>query len=226
VVYTFIPDEDQSQLPEFDSLDRIQAVNRLSYGVTNRLVAKLESAGAEPVYHEFLYLRLSQEYDISESRRDLLNPVDERRPFSALRTELVLRPTRASMLDVDARYDPNSEQHRFTAFNAAGSYHDNRGNGVKIDYRYRQDEVDYASGELDLALLKPVYVNYLHRYDVASSRDLEKVLKLEYRSQCWSMYLTYRDRLDDTEYLFSFALSGLGRVARVGGTLDESPAAP
>jgi len=223
IVYRFVPDEDQSDLPEFDSLDRVAAVNRLSYGLTNRLVARIESPDAEPVYHEFLYLRLSQEYDIKESRRDLLDPQDERRPFSALRSEMILRPTRNSMLDIDARFDPNHDKRDFTSFNAAASYHDGRGNGMQLDYRFREDEVDYLRGRLKLAVLKPVYVDYQHRYDVESGRTLEKLLNLEYRSQCWSIYLSYRDRLDDTEYLFTFALSGLGRIGGVGGSSEEGP---
>lgn len=221
LVYTFVPDEDQSHLPEFDSLDRIPAVNTLSYGLTNRLVAKLESPGGDPVYHEFLFLRLSQEFDIKESRSDLLDPGDSRHPFSPLRSELILRPTRTSLLDIDARYDPNRDSRGFTAFNVTGRYEDGQDNALQLDYRYREGEVDYAQGEVDLALLKPVYVNYLHRYALSGTKNLEKVLKLEYRSQCWSLYLTYRDRLDDTEYLFSFALSGLAPVSKFGNSLTE-----
>jgi len=212
LAYTFVPDEDQSHLPEFDSLDRIEAVNRLSYGLTNRLVARIESPGADPVYHEFLYLRLTQEYDIGESRRELLNPVDERRPFSSLRSELILRPTRNSLLDVDARFDPNRDKRGFTTFNVDGRYRDGRGNGLQIGYRYREGAVDYARAEIDLSVFKPLYVNYQQRYNFsAGGGSLEKVVDLEYRSQCWSLFFTYRDRRDDTEFLFSFSLSGLGR---------------
>ncbi|NIQ93611.1 MAG: LPS-assembly protein LptD, partial [Desulfuromonadales bacterium] len=58
VGYLYIPREDQSDLPQFDRLDRIEATNRLRYALTNRLTARLDSkSGAR--YHEFLYLRLS-----------------------------------------------------------------------------------------------------------------------------------------------------------------------
>lgn len=219
--YLFIPKDDQSDLPQFDSLDRIESNNSVGYGVTNRLVAKIESPEADPVYHEFLYLRFSQEYDIEESRRDLLDPADEKRPFSAIRTEMIFRPTRKTLLDIDARYDPHHSEQHFTSFNALARHYDGNGNGINLEYRYSRDEVEYADAGIDLALLDPVYLNYRYRYDLSSNVELEKVLNLEYRSQCWSIFFTYRDRLEDKEYLVSFALTGLGKVAEFGGSLGE-----
>lgn len=225
VLYRYVPAENQSHLPQFDVEDTIGPVNRIAYALTNRFTAKLEPENAESYYHEFLYFRLSQEYDIRESRRDLLNPLDEQHPFSDVRTEVIARPTRWSYVDIDARYDVNSTEgsftNRFLTFNVRGAARDGGGNAISLDYRYRRDELEYVAGNLDLAWFKPFYVNYQHRYDLADRRDLENVLSLEYRDQCWSLFLTLRDRLDDQEYLLTFALTGLGKVAGFGGRFGE-----
>ncbi|HXV22212.1 MAG TPA: LPS assembly protein LptD [Desulfuromonadales bacterium] len=221
VIYSYIPPENQAHLPQFDARDNIGPRNMIAYALTNRFTAKLEPENGEVNYHEFLYLRLSQEYDIRESRRDQLNPQDQLRPFSDIRAELIARPTRWSFLDVDARYDVNSAEdglsNRFLVFNARGGVQDGAGNALHLDYRFRQEDIEYVAANLDLAWLKPFYVNYQHRYDFAGDRDLEKVLNLEYRAQCWSLFLTLRDRLEDREYLITFSLTGLGKVAGFGG---------
>jgi len=226
LVYSYISPENQEHLPQFDALDEIGPENKIALALTNRFVARLEPEEGETVYHEFLYLRLSQEYDIRESRRDRLNSQDRLRPFSDIRAEMILRPTRWSYLDIDARYDVNADEdgftNRFVVFNARGAVTDRSGNELSLDYRYRQEELEYLSGEVDLSILKPVYLGYRHRYDFEEQTTLEQAVDLEYRAQCWSLYLTYRDRLEDTEYLVSFALTGLGRVAEFGGSLDEA----
>jgi LPS-assembly protein len=225
VIYSYVPPENQEHLPQFDAEDDIGPLNKVTYALTNRLIARLEPENGDAFYHEFLYFRLSQEYDIRESRRDRLNPLDELHPFSDVRAELIARPTRWSYLDVDARYDVNSTEgaisNRFLTFNVRGAARDSTGNAVSLDYRYRREELEYVTGSLDLAWLKPIYANYQHRYDLADRRDLEKVLNLEYRAQCWSLFLTWRDRLDDQEYLLTFALTGLGKVAGFGGSLGR-----
>jgi LPS-assembly protein len=70
--------------------------------------------------------------------------------------------------------------------------------------------------QLQTPVLKPVYVLFEERYDFNQERELEKVVGLEYRSKCWSIFLTYKDRYreasdDEQEIMFSFVLSGLGK---------------
>ena len=223
LVYSYISPENQDHLPQFDALDDIGPENKIALAIVNRFTSRLELVDSV-IYHEFLYLRLSQEYDVRESRRDRLHPQDDLRPFSDIRAELILRPTRWSYLDVDTRYDVNSREdgftNRFTVFNARGGVRDSAGNGLNLEYRYRQESLGYISGAVDLAWFKPFYVNYQHRYDFEEQLTLESVLNIEYRAQCWSVFLTLRDRLEDQEYLITFALSGLGKMAELGGSLE------
>lgn len=222
LIYSYRPKVDQADLPQFDALDDIPSANRFSLGVSNRLVGRLESAKGPAQYHEYAYLRLSQEYDVEESRRDRLDPGDRRQPFSNLRSELVLRPSSWSLLDFDGRYDFTSSDRGWSQLGLLARVHDARGNALDLDYRFQEGTAEYLQGQLATSLLKPVYLRYLQRHALDGSRTLEKLLELEYRAQCWSIFLSLRDRLDDQEYLVSFALTGLGRVAKFGGTLGDS----
>ena len=110
-------------------------------------------------------------------------------------------------------------------FNATGGVRDTDGNSLNLDYRYTRDNNHYLSGTIELAWLDPVYLRYLQRYDFRDEANLEQVIDLEYRAQCWSLSLVYRDRLDDSEYLVTFALSGIGNLARFVGDLSTPTAA-
>lgn len=216
IFYTYIPNVNQSHLPQFDRWDTIAPRNALGYALTNRFTARLETEEGGTSFHEFLYLRLSQEYDIRQTR---LDAPEEDSPFSALRSELILRPTRWSSLDLDLRLDP--EGGALTAVGAAGEIRDGAGSALGIDYRYRRGELEYLAGTADLAWFNPLYFKYQHRFDFAGSKSLESVAEVEFRAQCWSLYLTYRDRIEDRSYLVSFALSGLGKVDLFGGGIGE-----
>ncbi|MBE0598905.1 MAG: LPS-assembly protein LptD, partial [Desulfuromonadales bacterium] len=86
VAWHYIPAENQSQLPRFDLLDRIEPANRLAYALINRFTARLQTPDGTPYYHDFAYLRLSQEYDIRAARDDP-PPGEPERPFTPLRIE-------------------------------------------------------------------------------------------------------------------------------------------
>ncbi len=167
---------------------------------------------------EFLYLRLSQSYDIRQSRSNREDRSNQD-PFSDIRGELIFSPTQATFLDLDAKYDPHGGSLR--AFNARSGLKDKAGNALSFDYSYDRNINEYVAGEVDLAWLAPVYLGYEHRYEFSGPTTLEKVFDIEYRAQCWSVFLTLRDRLEDQEYMLTFALSGIGNVLQMGGGLGS-----
>lgn len=228
VVYSYVPNESQDHLPYFDSLDRIGVANRVTYALTNRFTARLEPQPGVVEYLEFLNFRLSQSYDIRQSRHDRQD-IDEVDPLGDVRAELLWAPTRNTFFDLDARYDFHNRS--LDGFNARTGLRDQGGNSLSVDYRYSREETEYAgqgaeyvAGTASLALLAPFYLGYQHRYDVQGGVGLEKVFDLEYRSQCWSLFLTLRDRIDERQYVLVFALSGIGNVLRMGGDLGSTQA--
>ncbi|MDW7644189.1 MAG: LPS assembly protein LptD [Desulfuromonadales bacterium] len=226
ILYRYIPEEDQSHLPYFDRDDRLWEKNHLVFGLTNRWTARREKTTDEADYLEFLYLRLSQAYDIEEGRRDLEPEDSSRHPFSPLRGELILRPSRYATLDLDASYDFDSDQQDLVRFNARGTIKDQRKNALSIEYRQAKEdegsaELEYLGGTLTTGLLAPIHLRYEHRRDLLEGQTLENLVDAEYRAQCWSLFLTYRDRLDESEIMLSFSMSGLGRFGGFSRDLES-----
>ena len=222
--YRYVPGDATGEELWFDSLDRQEDENLLALALTNRLTARLEPEQGAAYYHDYLYWRLAEEYDIHEERRDEVTDETPRRPFGTIRNEVIVRPTRYSYLDIDSRFDPNPENRGFSMFNLTAGYRDAAENRLQLEYRYQENEQDYLDGRIETSLLKPVYVTLQERYDFNDQTNLEQVVMFEYRAQCWSLFLTYRDRLNDKEYLVSFALGGLGKVNKVGGSLASDQA--
>jgi LPS-assembly protein len=229
-VYTYVPDESQDDLPLFDLFDRIVRRNDVVYALVNRLTARSTAADGSRVYREILNLRISQRYDIDEARN---NRSGENQPLSDLRVELDLQPTRNISLDAESLI-PVYGNDGFRTLRVGTSVRDNTGNAVKIDYSYEDIDfgsvaTDFIRFQLDTSILKPVYASFVERYDFRDGRALEKTIGLEYRSKCWSIFMSYRNRYredseDDNEFMMTFVLAGLGQDKGFGygfGTVNR-----
>lgn len=207
--YRFVETKSQESLPFFDFNDRIPGQSRIGWGISNYFTGRF--AGAEsPEYRELLHLRLSQGYYLSGERRDLLTLTDPGRPLSDLRVEARLSPRPGLSLYGDTRIDPYNV--RFSTVSVAGDMSDTRGNFAGIGYQYSRGVVDYLEGRLGLNLVNPFVFNYTGRYSFDKGGFLEGYYALEYKRQCWSLMLSFRDRPDNREVMVSFSLSGVGAI--------------
>ncbi len=209
VTYRYIPEVDQDLLPDFDSYDRIDKKNQLEYALVQRFTLRFDDNGT-PEYREFLYLRLSQIYDLTDE-------ASEQR-FQDLRFEALLLPTGWLSLKTDSTLDVDSGE--WVKAEVAGRIWDQNENSFKLGYHYDPDnDVDYGSVNLSLAFLRPIYLTYEQRYDFSTNDQLEQVVGIEYRQQCWSALLTYSDREDDQSIMLTFTMRGIGSVGGGGGSL-------
>jgi LPS-assembly protein len=220
ITYQYVPKVSQDHLPQFESADFIGNRNTLSLGVISRLTARSENAAGNASYHEYLYFRLAQNYDLKPSWHGPLEPKGQESRWSDLRAELILRPTRSSFVDLDTRYDFVGDR-GLLLFGAEVGVSEHRGNRLSMSYRYGQDEFEYLAAGAAMTWLKPVFVSYEQRYSLDGSLTLENLLNIEYRAQCWSLFVTWRDRRDNQEIVFAVELSGLGRVGSYGSRLGK-----
>ncbi|MCK5826016.1 MAG: LPS-assembly protein LptD [Desulfuromusa sp.] len=214
LVYTYIPEIDQSELPHFDQFDRIDNANLFSYALTQRLTARVDHANGGPSYRELVYFRLSQAYDLTNEFRG-------RQRFQDLRLQSALLPTEWLSLLSDTSLDVSSGD--WTEVTVAGKVSNQQGNSVKVLYSYElESDIDYIEATLSAAFLKPFYFDYQQRYDLVTDKQLEQVIGVEYRHQCWGAKLTYRDqdRDDnrDRSVMLTFTMRGIGSVGGVGSS--------
>lgn len=212
--YSFVQNREQKELPFFDYDDRLVHENRVVYSLSNYLTGKFTNAdGRDPEYRELLYFKLSQGYDFSGTRRDLLTLVDEKRPFSDVMLEARVNPIKQISLAFDSRF--NVYDANISTIAVSADAKDESGNSAGVTYRYARDEVDYLEGRASVSLFKPIYAKYDVRYSFDRKDFLESLYSLEYRHQCWSVIVTYRDRNDTKEFFVNFSLSGLGALGTV-----------
>jgi LPS-assembly protein len=230
ITYTYIPDANQEKLPFFDVYDQIGPSNRVEYALVNRLTGRAVDGDGNPSYRELLNLRLSQGYDIAVARDDHL---PDQEPFSDLRIELQANPTVESFINLDALLPVYGDQ-RFSKVTTTAGYSSRRGNTLALDYAYVRDDYgiepsDYLGLKVGTTMLAPVYADFRERYDFRDGRSLERLLNLEYRARCWSLFLSLRNRSaendgpDNNEIMAGFALSGIGRVGGFGSKLSSTP---
>ncbi|ABQ27435.1 Organic solvent tolerance protein [Geotalea uraniireducens Rf4] len=213
VSYSFVQERSQDQLPFFDFDDRVVGQNLLTLSLTNYLTGKVIQADGSPVYRDLLYLRISQGYQASGSRRDLLTLVDEGRTLTDLRLESRFTPTPEISLNLDSRF--NTYQGRFSTANLSADYSDGSDNRAGLGYRFSRGEVEYLEGRIGVALVKPFVFNYTNRYSFDKGGFIESYYALEYKHQCWSVTFSYRDRPDNREYMVTFNLAGIGAIGPI-----------
>jgi len=210
VVYYYVPELEQSHLPVFDSYDQIADKNRIEYALVQRFTARFDQESGVSSYRDLVYLRLSQSYYLNEKTYD--------DSFSSIRGELTLLPTDWANFDIDSTFD--IDQGEWSKLTAEVSVHDQGENSLSASYRsVRDSDLEYVSAKLKTGLLKPIYLSYEKRFDLDESEQLEDVLEAEYRQQCWSALLTFRENTTDSSVMLTFVMKGIGPVGGVSGSL-------
>jgi len=210
LTYRYTPDIDQEYLPDFDRYDRIEHENQIEYALVQRLTLRTDSFSGKPNYRELLYLRLSQAYDLTDAARE--------QRFQDLRIEMTMLPTTWSSLKTDTTLDVDSGD--WTKVSIAAGIHDRQGNTFSAEYRYNpEDDIDYLTANVNISFFKPVYLNYMQRYDLSTNERLEHVIGIGYVHQCWAAGLTYTDREDDRSIMLTLSMRGIGSVFGDSGKL-------
>lgn len=212
VTYSFLPQQDQDDLPFFDYNDRLVSQNMIGYSLTNYLTGKYLSDDTPATYRDLAYLRISQGYEFSGTRRDVLTLVDEQRPFTDIRLEAKLNPTERLSFYLDSRFNPY-ELH-FSTLDVSTDLADSEGNSVGVGYRFSRDEVRYLEGKLNISYVEPFVFHYLTRYSFDTRDFLESYYALEYKQQCWGVTVSYRERPGDQSFVVNFTLSGIGAIGK------------
>jgi LPS-assembly protein len=228
VTYSYIPDEDQTAYPEFDSIDRIEPENRITYSLTNLFVLRrlnsrpMEQQDDPPVYryHQMARFDIGQTYDIREAREDdplEWNNGETQEPFSPIFARLDITPEEYFRLSAQADwsiYDRETVNRSLAAILS-----DLRGNRLAIAHQFSretdsesQDGVDSFVADGTLRVTRPLSLTARYERDLYTDKDLETSFGILYASQCWSLKLNYTKDVDEIIYSFEIALNGLGSI--------------
>lgn len=220
--YNFIPKVDQTDLPQFDAIDRIAPLNLVTYSITNFFMARppqtsvAQNSRQAPVpnqYRQIGRFKLSQSYDITEARRDDLLPGEKKRPFSPIIAELDLAPNPYVLMDADAAWDIYDS--RLQSGNIGLRLTDKRGDRLYTEYQFTRGGAETVKADLFVNITAALATGFEYEKNLRSDERLKAGVKLLYRAQCWSFDARYLEEPSNTKFQFTINLTGLGGV---GGT--------
>ena len=197
VYYVYIPYQDQSKLPNFDSAqaifnfsqiftenrfygsDRIGDANQVTVGLTSRLLDPHSGV-------ERLRLALGQRFSLTTPRVTLGTPA-----ATTNRSDILLaasgRLTRTLSLNSLFQYNPTLSQSEM--FNASAHYQPEVGKVLNLGYRFTRNSLR----QIDLSEQWPLYGRWHSvarwNYSLQEKRLLEGLLGLEYNQSCWTVRL-------------------------------------
>ncbi len=215
--YEYIPDVNQSHLPQFDAVDNIPKKSLVYYAITNRFSARY-TKGAEIKKLEFLMLKLSQSYDINEENR-YYNLTTPKRPFSDIRAELNIKSESMVNLFVDTKYNPYTGY--VTEVNSDLRFQIGRFWYITAGERYTKNpRIEFLTGGMGFTFPFGIDISGAVWYDSYLGRLREQSYTLKYARQCWSAGMVFNHRLnienniekDIYQFLFTVELRGIGAV--------------
>ena len=219
VFYDYIPTKDQSQFPDLDAADQIEAKNLLTYEIANDFdLLGIQSNGLEKT-RKFAYLTISQSYDFEENSRILLGSTDSRQPFSAVNFDVRFYPIDGLSIASDSFLDVYGRG--FIKYEILGNYFALAGYDFGLEYRYDKDHaVDQLNANFQLGLSDHMRMkgNFLHSFEIGETSAAS--LGIIYNPGCWSVEFLAASSLGD-EYRFSamFSLAGIGGVFNLNQTM-------
>jgi LPS-assembly protein len=234
ITHVYIPNVDQDDLPNFDSIDRIDKTNLLTYSLINTLTTKTRKEGsfeisrrvdktqagiidspADYAYNDALRFKVQQTYDINEGQKS-----DPEKPFSPLFAELDIFPGQYIAVDADAFWSVYELD--FLSYNVAANLWDLRGDKLSVEYRYTKDsdEISFNESQSLWAALTVKVTDRLtlrgnYEYNFIEDVQVEAGIGLSYTASCWSFDGTIRERTGvDNSSKFDFEIKinlfGLG----------------
>jgi len=192
--YVYIPYQDQSLLPNFDSAqadfsftqmftenrffgsDRVGDANHITLAMTSRL---LEQGNGM----ERLKVTIGERFSYSAPRVNLVTPTT-----STNRSDILLaiagRVTNAWALDSEFQFDPN--QSHTQRYNIAARYRPETGKAVNFGYRFARNTLRQIDVSAQWPLSRRWHAVGRWNYSLQDARILEAIAGLEYNESCWT----------------------------------------
>ena len=206
IIYDYIPDKDQADLPSFDALDRIGKANLITYSITNTLISRLEKndrfSGYD--YLQFLRFKVQQSYDFNKEKED--HP----EPYSPILGELDITPGKYVSIDADAEWSHYDRD--FRSRNIALTLWDERGDRLFVEHRYKVDEQESIYTDLRIKLTHSLLVYADYERNIRDRIDIRQGVGFLYTSPCWSFDFRYVDEEEEQRYEFMINLFGIGEM--------------
>ncbi len=200
VAYDYISDDDQDDLPDFDTIDRIADKNIIYYGVDNFFDIFGEIEGRK-YGREAGYLKIKQGYDLRGEESDT--------PWTQIDVKMVLNPSnnlRLKYVTEIGVYGEGMYSHIVEA-----DLKSSRGDILSADYKYN-DLTDTESVKADVKVILPYNfsVQYGIERSIEDDRTIEEEFLVLYEPTCWSIGFYSQYTPGNQTYMLTFRLANIG----------------
>lgn len=205
--YKFIPYVLQEDLPSFDSADRINEANQVTWSLVNSFISKKmtdvpDEEDDRADYNEFAWIKLSQTYDIKKERDN------EERPFSDIALETEINPWQYFSLDMDLAWSPYDNI--LNSFNLGNTITDARGDSLNTEYRYTRDNSESIYSKLDIILTDELTAFCSIEQNLKEKNSVETLAGVSYKKSCWTLDVRFAASGDEKSINVLITLHGIG----------------
>lgn len=206
VGYEYIPDVDQSDLPQFDQTDRINDRSLITYGIDNWF--KIFGTRNDSEYEkDFGYIKIDQGYDLRSSQSDT--------PFTPVHMKIGMWPMKDSWFVYRTDYDVYGGG--FDNYSLEGGFRNSRGDTLYGDYRYnRVSNINSVSMSAAVNLIYNLLAKYYIERSIEYSQTIEENIALVYQPACWSVELSSNHTPGDQTFMVIFRLANIGNTFGMG----------
>lgn len=208
VTFGFISDEDQGNLPYFDTLDRIEKQRLITYSLTQTLTARLpakepKTGQALNQYRELLRFKISQSYDLDKAS------AKGEEAFSDVKAELSTELFPGVQLFGDIRW--SMEEAEWSSYSAGARLSMGK-HRLYAEHRYTKEIASSLrmSGFIEMTDRFGVFWDF--ERNLRDNDTIEEDYGIRYNGGCWQVDLVYS--VDDTDKKIGFywTLKGLGVI--------------
>ncbi len=204
--YNYIEDEEQGDLLQFDMINNIPPENTIRYGMTHHFLGRFDKTKK---IREVLLLTISQKYDIAEYRKDETKE-NPRRPFSALKFDWEIKPDTDLRLDWEIDYDIYKD--KVQKNNIDLWYEGIEDISLKAGWRDANADTNFFNGAVKFDVGHNISFDISGKYNAKEKQWVEDKYSILYKSQCFSVGVSYVNRFDEDEFSFSINLTGLSSM--------------
>ncbi len=210
LTYEYRSNKDENQYqPWFEPIDENSSNNVVSFSIDNSFDAKKIDEKGNVTYSQLGIFKLTQSYDIDESRRDI-NPEQKKEPFRPLTAEFRYMPGPKVNMNAEVRWDhyKNNFSYADVALRLDVDRKNSRTDIYRLDYVYNDNGSKGLSYYVDINLTRHFALGSALQRDIELGYNVETSYWLEYNSKCWGMRLGMQKYDEESRVMFGFKLFG------------------
>ena len=195
--YNFVPYYNQSDLPYFDSLDRIKENNTITLSLANNFISKKGKK-----YRDFAFFELSQDYRLNA------NDYNGLKDFSSISFDTWLHPTDYIYFDMDLSWSPYDSQ--FETINFKNTLQSIRNDSFTTEYRYEKEQEQSIYSKINIQLVDGLSTHYSFEKNLEDNKTIETRAGINFERSCWNLEVNYEENQGGYSIAFLITLNGIG----------------